>query len=44
MLLLMNTYSKPVTTEDYQKMAQIARDFISTSNLLLTSDYYKEVR
>ena len=43
-LLLMNTYNKPVTTEDHQKMAQIARDFISTSNLLLTSDYYKEVR
>ena len=43
-VILQNLYNLPVEAEDYAAMAAIAQDFIGTSNLLLTSDYYKEVR
>ena len=43
-VILQNLYDLPVEAEDHAAMAAIAQAFIETSNLLLTSDYYKEVR
>lgn len=43
-VILQNVNDLPVEAEDHAAMAAIAQDFIGISNLLLTSDYYKEVR
>ena len=42
--IIANEKGKVVTQEQINKMAQISREFIHISNLLLTSDYYQSVQ
>ena len=42
--ILQNLHGKQLTEEYLQEMSLKTREFINVSNLLLTSDYYKEVR
>jgi len=43
-VILENTENRPLSEEYLQKMATLAQEYIGISNLLLTSDYYKEVQ
>lgn len=43
-VILHNPQNKQVTEEDLKAMEKISQEFIHISNLLLTSNYYKEIR
>ena len=43
-VILRNPENKPITEDDFEAMFKISQDFIRISNLLLTSNYYKEIR